>query len=70
MPHPLPPSLAGNCSVTEIESYIAAGFDAVVPKPFGGKDLRLVLEQYVVPYYESNRMYAKGGTIGTIELQP
>jgi hypothetical protein len=54
-PLPLPFSylLTGNCSVTEVESYIAAGFNVVVPKPFGLEDLRVVLEKYVVPYSET-----------------
>ncbi len=42
-------TLTGNCSATEMESYLATGFDMVVAKPFGVRDVRLALEQCVLP---------------------
>ena len=33
----------GNCSETDVDKYIANGFDAVLPKPFNTADIRQVL---------------------------
>jgi hypothetical protein len=42
--------LSGNCSITEMDSYIASGFQAVVPKPFSHTHIRMVLRFLCKPH--------------------
>ena len=42
--------LPGNCSITEMDSYIASGFQAVVPKPFSHTHIRMVLRFLCKPH--------------------